>query len=157
MTSIVDALKYGLPRRMSIAAALVLAGAHAACGLVHERGYGEPVALLGKRLVFTTWVMVRPGQPDWQDGQGKSVYANRAVKAGPFDAHWKNIDAPWGIRLVAEPAQRVHPILTQETPWEKGEGLDAQCLLEDNGKYRLWGVCQTGSCYWESSDARNWT
>jgi hypothetical protein len=137
---------------------LIVAGAAPASGLVHERGYGEPVGLLGKRLVFTTWAMVRPGQPDWQDEQGKSVFADKGVKAGPFDAHWKNIDGPWGIRLVAEPAQRVHPVITMDMPWETGgAGVDVKTLLIEGGKYRMWGSCRAGACYWESTDAKTWT
>jgi len=139
-------------------AVFLVGGVSPVFGLVHERGYGEPVGLLGKRLVFTTWAMVRPGQPDWQDDQGKSIFARKDVKAGPFEAHWKNIDAPWGIRLVAEPAQRVYPVITIDTPWEKGgDGLDVKTLLVKEGKYRLWGSCRAGPCYWESTDAMTWT
>jgi len=136
----------------------LVSGDYQAMGLVHERGYGEPVGLLGKRLVFTTWTMVRPGKPDWQDDQGKSVYANGGVKAGPFDSHWKNIDAPRGIRLRAEPAQRVYPVITRKTPWELGgAGFGINTLLIEDGKYRMWGSCKAGSCYWESTDCKTWT
>jgi hypothetical protein len=153
-----------------LAATLLIAlGARPALGLDHERGYGEPVGLLGKRLVFTSWAMVRPGQPDWQNEKGKSVFANKRVKAGPFDAHWKNIDAPWGIRLVAEPAQRVHPVITMDMPWEKRRwssppdepphvgGLEVKTLLVEGRKFRMWGSCAAGACYWESTDGKTWT
>src|SRR4051812_23738326 len=82
---------------------LATAPAHA---VDHAKGAGEPYRLLGKRLVFTTWDFVRPGQLDWQNDQGESVYANSRIKAGPFDDHLVLLDAPTGIRLVAEPAQR---------------------------------------------------
>ena len=43
----------------------------------HELGYGEPYELTGKRIVFTTWYWVRPGEYDWVDDQGKTVLAKK--------------------------------------------------------------------------------
>ena len=39
--------------------------------IIPDKGYGEPYAVGGKRIVFTTWYWVRPRQMDWQDDQGK--------------------------------------------------------------------------------------
>src|SRR6266550_2318274 len=85
---------------------LLLAIAHEACALDHAEPFGEPFELSGKRIVFTTWYWVRQGQTEWLNAEGKSVFADKKEMAGPFDAHFTNIDGPWGVRLIAEPAQR---------------------------------------------------
>src|SRR5687768_15567707 len=84
----------------------------------HTRGVGEPYALAGKRMVFTNWHYIRPGQLEWKDADGKSYSGGAA--AGPFDSVFTNTDAPSGIRLVAQPAQRGgEPIIRRERPWEQ--------------------------------------
>ncbi|MBI4578403.1 MAG: hypothetical protein HY718_01780 [Planctomycetes bacterium] len=130
-----------------------------ALALQHDRLAGEPHKLAGHRLVFTTWAFVRPGQLDWQDASGKSVYAGDA-KLGPTEARFATIDSPRGVRLVAEPARRIGPILAAEKPWE-AMGVSAGILLHEDGKYRLWGGGQDAegkryACYFESADGRNW-
>ncbi|UCD27461.1 MAG: hypothetical protein JSV03_10080 [Planctomycetota bacterium] len=124
----------------------------------HGKPVGEPYQPLGKRLVFTTWYFVRPGQLDWVDAEGKSVYASKAVKHGPFDAQFKLYDAPRGIRIIAQPARRVGPIISVEPPWEN---VSVSTVIHEDGKYRLWGGCQDSNgraykCYFESEDGRNW-
>jgi hypothetical protein len=126
----------------------------------HTRSVGEPYALAGRRMIFTNWYYVRPGQIDWVDDAGKSVYGDDKTAAGPDDAHFRNYLAPRGIRLVAQPAQRVGPIIRREKPWEK-MGINAISLINDNGQYRLWGGSQDAqgkrfACYFESSDAKAW-
>jgi hypothetical protein len=146
-------------RRVSASVFLILAivaGPLPAPAVIHDRGYGEPVQLMGKRLVFTTWAMVRPGKPDWRDAAGKSAYAGD-WKAGPYDASFVNEDAPWGIRLRVEAPQRVHPVVKMEAPWEVGgQGLALDSILAIDGKFRMWGRCKTGPCIWESTDGRTW-
>lgn len=81
-----------------------------------------------------------------------------------------SIDVPWGIRLEAEPAQRVGPIITGgERPWEVN-GIWVNTLMHDEGKYRLWGIGQDEkpwseggdekgnrlACYLESDDCKTW-
>lgn len=126
----------------------------------HTRSVGEPYALAGKRMVFTNWYYIRPGQIHWVDDAGKSVYANETA-AGPWDAHFRNYLAPHGIRLVAQPAQRGKPILNREKPWEK-MGISGTALIHDGGKFRLWGGSQKSheekfGCYFESTDGKTWT
>lgn len=144
-----------------VAMLLLVAMAPMATAIEHDKPYGEPYKPAGKRIVFTTWYWVRPGQWDWLDNSGKSVYANDRVKAGPYDAHFTSYDAPRGIRLIAEPAQRVGPIIQRTKPWEK-MGLNVYTIIRDQGKFRAWGSCQDAkgvnhACYFESTDGRNWT
>ena len=130
--------------------------------LDHEKGYGEPYELAGKRLVFTTWYWVRPGQHDWVNAAGKSVFADNKEMAGPFDARFINNDGPWGVRLIAEQAQRGKLAVKPEHPWEAGEVTIAQMLPTATGKIMAWGTCTDGkaekerNCYLESSDGVNW-
>jgi hypothetical protein len=143
-----------------VALVLSLVAAAPALAVDHTRSVGEPYALAGKRMVFTNWYYIRPGQIDWVDDGGKSVYGDD-TKAGPDDAHFRNYLAPRGIRLVAQPAQRVGPIIAREKSWEK-MGIHATSLIHENGEYRLWGGSQNAdgkkfACYFESSDGRTWT
>src|SRR5688500_576595 len=98
-------MKYGL--LVSILSLIVTAPTSA---VDHTRSVGEPYALAGKRMVFTNWYYIRPGQIDWVDDNGKSIYGGD-TKAGPDDVHFRNYLAPRGIRLVAQPAQRIGPII----------------------------------------------
>ena len=140
---------------------LLIVTAAQAFAVDHTRSVGEPYALAGKRLVFTNWYYIRPGQIDWVDDSGKSVYGDDKTKAGPDDAHFRNYLAPRGIRLIAQPPQRVGPVIAREKPWEQ-MGIHATSLIHEAGKYRLWGGSQDKdgkkyACYFESSDGRTWT
>jgi hypothetical protein len=115
----------------------------------HNKPFGEPYELLGKRIVFTTWYFVRPGQPQWQSASGAEVPLSSS--AGPWDGSLKYFEHPFGIRLIVERAQHVGPIIKRERPWEKS-GIGVNTILFDNGKYRMWG----SSSYFESKDGRNW-
>jgi hypothetical protein len=140
---------------------IVLLGARAASldAMDHSSPYGEPYELAGKRLVFTSWYMVRPGQFDWQDDLGKSVYANRSVMAKADDphTHWKELDLPHGIRIVAERATKHELKIETEQPWEAG-GIEIQAMFQREDKIMAWGTCQPGgNCYFESKDGDHWT
>ncbi len=134
-----------------------------ALAIVHDKGYGEPYDVGGKRLVFTTWYWVRPGQIDWRDKEGNSVYAKKEVDAGPFDASFVNIDAPWGVRLTAEPAERGPKLeIKPQHPWE-AKGINVTGMFPTpQGKIMAWADCvdeegTTNACYFESYDAITWT
>lgn len=119
---------------------------------------GEPYELAGKRLVFTNWYYVRPGSFAWVDDKGNGVTV--VGSQGPWGAHFRRHDYPHGIRLVAQPAQRVGPILKFERPWE-GMGVNIATLIHHDGRYRGWGGCQAKdgkkyTCYFESSDGLTW-
>src|SRR5437762_1478700 len=93
--------------RLMMLALLLNIGARRGWAVEHNKGQGEPYALAGKRLVFTNWIYVRTGQLDWVDDDGKSIFQSGSLKAGPMDAHFNPIMAPFGIRLSTEVAQ--HP------------------------------------------------
>jgi len=125
----------------------------------HDRPAGQPYVLSGKRVIFTSWYFIRPGQPDWQDETGKSLYASKTTH-DPAVLRYAYEDRPYGIRLVAEPARRLGPIIPWDRPWE-AKGIRAGTLLYDEGKYRLWAGCQDAAgqsfgCYFESLDGKSW-
>jgi hypothetical protein len=141
------------------AAVLLIGSAHQALGSYHELGYGEPYELEGKRIVFTTWYWVKPGQFDYVNDEGKSVFARRDVKALPGDphVHWKQIDIPHGVRLVGEPPVKGEFPIRPEYPWE-AHGIQITSVYQlDDGKIMAWGVCKPGgNCYFESTDGLTW-
>ena len=65
---------------------------------------GSPYNLAGKRIVFTNWHYIQPGDLDWRDSQGKSVYVNG--DEGPLSARHIAINAPHGIHIMAEKPRR---------------------------------------------------
>ncbi len=119
----------------------------------------EHYVLLGNRMVFTNWYFVRPGNVDWVDASGKSVYASKEAM-GPWAARFAGKDFPHGVRIVAQPAQRQGPIIHPERPWEKS-GIVFGTVIHEGGTYRAWGNCYAGvegvSAYFESRDGLNWT
>lgn len=119
---------------------------------------GEPYALAGKRLVFTNWYYIRPGSFGWYNDAGK--YVSMGGSEGPFGAHFRRSDGPHGLRLVAQPAARVGPVLKHEKPWE-GKGVALGTVIQDGDRYRAWGGCQSEkgesrACYFESRDGVTW-
>jgi hypothetical protein len=101
---------------------------------------GVPLALAGKRIVFTNWHYIQPGDMDWRNDDGKSVYVNG--NEGPFAAHHVGIRAPRGIRIAAaKPA-------TIMGPFERPHRM----ILQDGDMYKGW----TDSHYFESRDGMKW-
>jgi hypothetical protein len=146
-------------RTISIVLVVCLRMNPVAHALEHDKPFGEPYQLAGKRIVFTTWYFVRPGQPDWQKPDGAGGYSGDA-KVGAFDAAFKYYEHPFGIRLVAERAQHVGPIIAREQPWEK-MGITVNTVIFENGKFRAWANCQDAQrrgnyAYYESTDGRTW-
>ena len=126
----------------------------------HTRPVLEPYQLAGKKIVFTNWFFVRPGHFDWVDDEGKSVYTKKDAKLDEHAAHFIAFDSPHGIRLFVEPAKREIPIIPSDKPWDQW-GIRLATLLYENGKYRLWGTCnsdniQSSNCYFESTDGIHW-
>jgi hypothetical protein len=99
---------------------------------------GEPYDLAGKRLVFTNWHYVRPGDLDWVNDQGKSVYVHG--NEGPWGAHYRGIDTPRGIRLAAQRPQRIGPLSRPSR------------ILQEGPIIRGWA----GGGYFESVDGLQW-
>jgi hypothetical protein len=125
---------------------------------------GEPYDLPGKRIVFLDWYYVHPGQDaDWRLPNGQS--ARVAGSFGPLETRFRHENHAYGIHLVAQPAQRVGPLMKLERPWES-KGIRFNVVMQDEGKYRAWGYVDVGkkgttppefkACYFESDDGMNW-
>ncbi len=128
-----------------------------------QQEYGEPYSLAGKRLVFLNWHYIRPGTFGWYDSSGWKVGLTDAVPPG--EAHLRRKDSPRGIRLVAQPAQRLGPLFEASQPWEEGAGVALTTVVQDGGVYRAWGAPFTTAgnppgqkyfTYYESSDGLTW-
>ena len=93
----------------------------ARASIYNTKPYGEPYELEGTRMCFTTWYWVKPGRFDWEDNDGKSVFANRSVMARELDpnTHWKEYDLPRGVKLVCEKAEKGPFPIRPEYPWEE--------------------------------------
>ncbi len=101
--------------------------------------YGHPYELAGRRVVFTNWHYIQPGDLDWRNAEGKSVYV--VGDEGLFGAQHVGINAPQGIRIQAQKPQVMGPI-----------GLPGRTILQDGGKYKGW----TSTDYFESADGVHW-
>jgi hypothetical protein len=102
------------------------------------RLFGEPVRLRGRAIHFTSWKYVRQGSFTWrvQVDPNVSDAERQAVGAwlkgdGTRPAAFETFDMPRGIRLVAQPAEKV--------PFKEGQ-LAAQVF--DAGKYKAWYVVE---------------
>lgn len=119
---------------------------------------GEPYELGGKRLVFTTWQFVRPGYFGWINEKGENVSV--AGNENAAEARFVRGDAPYGIRLVAQPARREGRIWHREVPADESGGMTIATVLQDGDVYKAWGVDYGGeqrTVYYESDDGRHWT
>jgi len=118
---------------------------------------GEPYELLGKRLVFTNWIYIRPGDVGWYNEEGQAVNADESVEMDAFAATWKPTDRmPWGIRLRAMKPESVERWSVEpKYPWE-GSSIHITSILEEDGILKAWGNCAGGDCYLESKDGYEW-
>jgi len=98
-----------------------------------DKFYGEPVELKSNFLYFTSWQYVRQGSFGWKvDVAPDASEAEKNIGAwlegdGTRPAKFETYDMPRGIRLVAQPAEKV--------PFKPGQ-IAAQ-VFED-GKYKAW-------------------
>jgi hypothetical protein len=100
---------------------------------------GEPYDLLGRRIVFTNWHYIQPGDLDWVNKEGKSVYVTG--NEDPEAALFVGKEAPRGIRIRARKPQVMGPL-----------DLPHRTILQDGNVYRGW----TSSEYYESTDGVHW-
>ncbi|MCC6488378.1 MAG: hypothetical protein IT364_12850, partial [Candidatus Hydrogenedentes bacterium] len=100
---------------------------------------GHPYDLAGNRIVFTNWYYIQPGDLDWRNTEGKSVYVSG--DEGLFDACHVGINAPHGIRIAAQKPQVIGPF---DMPY--------RTILKDGDIYKGW----TSTEYFESPDAMHW-
>lgn len=119
---------------------------------------GEPVQLAGRRLIFTHYHYIRPPSFGWFDDQGNNVTVSGT--AGLWDAHLRVTDAPAGIRIVAQPAERSlepFPGIEPARPWEEGKIPPGHVIFdEQDGIFKAWTTCSGGRCYLQSKDFVNW-
>ncbi|NUM55955.1 MAG: hypothetical protein HUU46_20130 [Candidatus Hydrogenedentes bacterium] len=101
---------------------------------------GVPYDLAGKRVVFTDWYCIQPGDLDWRDASGKSVYVHG--DSDLYEAEHVGINAPRGIRIAAQKPTVKGPI-----------DLPYRTIMQHDGKYKGW----TSSEYCESTDGMQWT
>ncbi len=116
-----------------------LANARSWTGSRRSVSFRAPYELAGKRIVFTNWYYIQPGDLDWRDAGGKSVYV--AGNSGLFEADHVGINAPHGIRIMAEKPHVLEPFFRPH-----------RMILQDGGLYKGW----TDSDYYESKDAMQW-
>lgn len=100
---------------------------------------GKPYDLLGNRIVFTNWYYVDPGDLDWQDDTGKSVYVHG--DSDLYGAHHIGVHPPSGIALRAMMPSVIGPF---DMPY--------RTILKDGDVFKGW----TSSEYYESADGLAW-
>ncbi|MCA9441059.1 MAG: hypothetical protein KC964_09660, partial [Candidatus Omnitrophica bacterium] len=100
---------------------------------------GEPYDLAGKRIVFTNWHYIQPGDLDWVNDEGVSVYVHG--DEDPNASHFVGKETPRGIRIRARKPEIIGPY-----------DLPYRTILQDGGLYRGW----TSSEYLESTDGIHW-
>lgn len=120
---------------------------------------GEPYALAGKRLAFTSWYYVRVGSFSWIDSKGEN--ANVVGNAAPDEAAFVPNDRPTGIRLKAEKAGGILKPIIEPDP-QKEEDVKVGTVLQNDSFFQAWGDCamrdgQHLPAYFESSDGVHWT
>ena len=116
---------------------------------------GEPYDLAGKRMVFTNWYFIRPGNLLWLDEKGEQVNTLVNGDYGPWDAQISRPSSPYGIEIQTQSAERGGR-LEREKPWE-AEWVRLRTIFQEGGRYRAWGQCQPGGhCYFESEDGIHW-
>ena len=92
---------------------------------------GEPYELAGRRIVFTSWHFIRPGTFDYVDAARHAIDLCAAARS--HAATMRRVDMPFGIRLVAHPAQRIGPTLERTEPWEP-TGVNCCMDFYDDGR-----------------------
>lgn len=103
---------------------------------------GEPYDLAGNRMVFTNWYYVRPGDLDWVDETGKSVYVDGDEDV--WAARFQGVDTPRGIRLTTNKPELGEPF---EKPVHRG-------IIQQGGTMIGWS---NNACYESENDGYDWT
>ena len=115
---------------------------------------GEPVRLLGKRIVFTNWFFVDQGYFEWLDDAGRNVSV--VGDQGPDEARFNPLPRnPFGIKLLTHPAQRGEPLAQPDSPWDSGSGLGT--LLQLDGRYHAWVSSGWGDLHLTRPDLKRTT
>ena len=64
-------------------------------------------------------------------------------------------EAPRGVRLSVQQAEKSQPVLVSDRPWE-GPRLAYATALYAEGRYQMWYGTSNGLCYAESTDGFTW-
>ncbi len=107
----------------------------------HRPIYGAPYDLAGKRVVFTNWHYIQPGDVGWVDAQGKGIDYEKG-DYDPLAARHVGPLAPHGIRIRAQKPEVLGPL----------EGLPTRGMMQQGKLYKGW----TNTHYVESKDGLHW-
>ena len=78
---------------------------------------------------------------------------NRSIdQKGVFDL----FDAPVGVALRVEPAERSEPLIEATTPWEIGSAIGPLFIWKTEAGFNLLYASKNGTCYATSDDAYQW-
>ncbi len=78
---------------------------------------------------------------------------NRSIdRSGVFDLY----DAPTGVALRVEPAERSEPLLEAAAPWETGASISPLFIWKTEAGFNLLYHCRNGTCCATSADAYKW-
>lgn len=143
----------------------------------------KEIARGGRLFLFLDWFHVQKGEmkvsldPKRISSEGRKIldtYERDFNKKFDQTGHALRSDAPHGVRIVEETAERGKPWLVADQPWEKS--VSSPTVLFDEGRYRCWYIARlkgeteattvdqervmavTGSAlaYAESVDGENW-
>ncbi len=126
-------------------------------------GYNqEPYSLPPGPHLFIDWRYVQCGAVAWlkPDGSGAPLFAHEEIPNVRGES-WR---VPYGIRLEAQKAERIGPIIPNERDWEFMIGGYVS-LFDLGGRFGLWYEVvppradgeANNLCYAESADGATWT
>lgn len=122
----------------------------------------EPYPLESGPHLFIDWRYIFAGRINWQtaDGQGTPLFSYEEIK----NVQGVPNRTPYGIRLVAQQAEKIGPIVPNDRDWEFMIG--GYCSMHDlGGKFGVWYEVVPPKtdgnknliCYAESKDGVTWT
>ena len=130
-------------------------------GAIFAYGYHEaPYKLDSGPHPFVDWRYVNAGRVRWQTPTGEApLWAYEEIK----EVEGVPERIPYGLRLVAQPAEKIGPVIGTDRDWEFM--IYAHTMLDLGGKYGLWYEALPPKdygaagllCYAESADGITWT
>jgi hypothetical protein len=130
-----------------------------AYGYDHDAYHLDP----GPHL-FLDWRYIAPGRVAWLTPDGRKAPLSGdglEGKVQPGAIRSSPAQVPFGIRLEAQSAVKVGPVIRRDKPWERHIG-GYVTLRHVDGKYRLWYEVTPPEgdagllCYAESADGHAW-
>jgi len=96
-----------------------------------------PFRLASNVIYFHDWRYVDHGSHQWLTETGKGVPLFTTESLPPL--RYRCVDMPYGIRLVAQKAEKGQPVITPEMA--RAVFLFGGTLIHDEGVYRFWYEC----------------